>query len=357
MLPAALLLAVVLVGQFGGPSLKVANWLTLVPLVAAGLCSPWVTAFFGLLALVTNRTVNAAVTDAHLPAEDFVLEVVSVLLAIFIAVLRTQARDYVHRLQGVAETTRQVLLRPVPPGWAGVDSAARYLAADVEARVGGDFYEVLATPRGARVLLGDVQGKGLPAVSTAGALVGAFREAGYHEPDLSVVATRMEQRLKRHNALMRALGDPQERFATGVIVGFPTEGPDIEVVNFGHEGPLVIGPRGVRRLPQEQGPPLGLADLVGGPPPVCRVVMEQGETVLLVSDGVSEARDRAGRFLPLRPWLERLATDHPDGIAPGELLRLLTDQLFRHAAGRLTDDATLLAVRLPPRGAGSPVTP
>ncbi|MFE9817373.1 SpoIIE family protein phosphatase [Streptomyces sp. NPDC005773] len=69
------------------------------------------------------------------------------------------------------------MLRPLPSHWAGLDQAASYTAADVAARVGGDFYDIQPSPHGTRLVLGDVQGKVLGAVSTASVLAGSFREA------------------------------------------------------------------------------------------------------------------------------------------------------------------------------------
>lgn len=347
LLPAGCLLVIVLVGELG-PSIRVVNWLLMVPLLAAGVCSPWVTAFFAVLVLGLNRWIDVVHPEAAIRAEDFLLQVTASVLAVLTSVLRVRAYTYVRHLQSSAEATREVILRPIPPGWGGVDSAARYQAADVEARVGGDFYDVLDTPFGARVVLGDVQGKGLPAVSTAGAVTGAFREAGYHERDLNVVAWRMDNGLVRHNRLREAFGDDMERFATAVVLAFPENDTDVvEVVNFGHEGPLVIGPQGVRRLPEQAGAPVGMADLVGMTPAVRRVPLGRGETVLLVTDGVTEARSPAGEYFPLRTWLERLAADEPAGVAPARLLSLVLEAVLDHTHGRLTDDVALLAVRRP----------
>lgn len=112
-----------------------------------------------------------------------------------------------------------------------------YLAADSEARVGGDFYDIQPGPRGTRLLLGDVQGKGLGAVEAAAALLGTFREAAYHEPALDTVADRLEVRMLRHVRYRAALDrDDWERFATGILVGFPQDDRDtVEFVNFGHD--------------------------------------------------------------------------------------------------------------------------
>ncbi len=154
----------------------------------------------------------------------------------------------------------------MPPGWGGLRHAAVYLAADSEARVGGDFYDIQPGPRGTRLLLGDVQGKGLGAVEAAAALLGTFREAAYHEPLRRTVADRLEVRMSRHVGYRKAVGrDDHDRFATAVLAGFPDDTRDtVEFVNFGHEPPLVVCAR--RRTypaPLGHGLPLGLgrADL------------------------------------------------------------------------------------------------
>ncbi|CAM5486146.1 PP2C family protein-serine/threonine phosphatase [Streptomyces hirsutus] len=118
------------------------------------------------------------------------------------------------------------MLRPLPPSWGGLEHAGFYLAADAGARVGGDFYDIQPGPYGTRVLVGDVQGKGLGAVETAATPLGTFREAGFHEPELAVVAERLEERMLRHRGYTAALGRAEgDRFATAVLLGFPAEWP------------------------------------------------------------------------------------------------------------------------------------
>ncbi|MFJ6806490.1 PP2C family protein-serine/threonine phosphatase [Streptomyces anulatus] len=348
MVPAVFLVVVAAVRYWGDSSENIENWLLMVPLMAAALCTPWVTATFGGLVLLVNRLFVVMEPGPNLRVESLVLEVCVVLLAVLIAVLRSQARSYVLRLQNAVLAAREVVVRPIPPGWGGVESATAYLPADTESRMGGDFLDVLSTPHGARVVLGDVQGKGLAALSTAGAVVGAFREAGYHERDMTVVAARVEDGLRRHNSLLAAADARHEPLlATAVVIAFIADERHVDVINFGHEGPLVLGPRGVRRLPQEENPPLGLAELTGaGPARISRVLLEPGETVLLVTDGVTEARDRHGDFFPLTPWAQKYwATGSSWGGTPGTLLDRLMRALADHTAGHLNDDATLLAVR------------
>ncbi|MEU4118808.1 PP2C family protein-serine/threonine phosphatase [Kitasatospora sp. NPDC028055] len=344
LIPAVLLAAVVAVDALTPRDFESLSWLALVPVVAAGLCGPAVTVAFAGLAVVAYPGLNGVWGKSH-GIEDFLLVIAGCVLAYPLSVFRARAAAYVRHLQGAAETTRQVVLRPVPPGWGGVDAEARYLAADVEARVGGDFYDVVATPYGARVLLGDVQGKGLPAVATAAALVGCFREAAFREEGLATVASWLEERVHRQNRLSARLGEEDERFATAVVVWFPDDAPgEIQVVNFGHDCPYVLGPGGVRQLPPGNGVPLGLAPLAGRLPEVQRLRLGVDETVLIVTDGVTEARDRQGDFFDLRAHLEGLA-GLPGVGEPERLVGTVVGAVLRHSGGRLTDDTALLAVR------------
>ncbi|GAP47521.1 integral membrane protein [Streptomyces azureus] len=61
----------------------------------------------------------------------------------------------------------------------------------------GDLYEVVTSPHGVRVIVGDVQGKGLEAVETAAVVLGAFREAAPGEADLAAVGCRLERAVER----------------------------------------------------------------------------------------------------------------------------------------------------------------
>ncbi|MGW2374600.1 PP2C family protein-serine/threonine phosphatase [Kitasatospora sp. NPDC001683] len=344
LIPAVLLVAVVVVDALTPRSFASISWLALVPVVAAGLCGPAATVLFSCLVVAAYPALDSIWAKSQ-GIEDFLLVVAGGVLALPLSVFRARAATYVRHLQGAAEATRQVVLRPVPPGWGGVDSAARYLAADVEARVGGDFYDVVATPYGARVVLGDVQGKGLPAVSAAAALVGCFREAAFREADLATLAARLEERVHRHNLLASRLGEPEERFVTAVVIWFPEDAPEeIELVNFGHDSPHVLGPAGVRQLPHGNGVPLGLTQLADGLPAVQRLRLGRDETVLIVSDGVTEARDRQGTFFALRSQLEELVR-RPGATVPEHLVEAVAAAVVRHTGGRRTDDTALLAVR------------
>ncbi|WP_225832475.1 PP2C family protein-serine/threonine phosphatase [Streptomyces sp. NK08204] len=354
--PLLLLVGVILLDFFTSAPYRFISWAVLVPGTAAALCGMWTTATYAVLAMATYLVMDTVSPDryrAGLP--DFILVGLGGVLATLACVVRLRGERRMLRMRDIVETTRRTVLRPMPPVWAGLEHAAVYLAADTDARVGGDFYDIQPGPHGTRVLIGDVQGKGLGAVETAAALLGTFREAGYHEADLATVAQRLEARMVRHRIQNTALGrDDGDRFATAVLIGFPGAGPVngdgageacVEVVNFGHEPPLAVGPYGVRVLPAGDGLPLGLGELADGPPPVRRVPLADEETLLLVTDGVTEARNGPGEFYPLAREVARLIGDDPRRAEPLPLVRLVRDGVLRHCEGRLEDDTTVFALR------------
>ncbi|MFG3513565.1 PP2C family protein-serine/threonine phosphatase [Streptomyces bobili] len=355
LVPLLMLVAIPVVDLNTGGEFRIVSWCVFVAAIAAALCGVRTTAVFAVLGVVTYVAADAAWPYQYRegPA-DLVLVLVGGVLSVLAAAVRVRGERRMLHMRHIAETTRRTVLRPLPPGWGGLDHAAAYLAADADARVGGDFYDIQPGPHGTRVLLGDVQGKGLGAVEAAAALLGTFREAGYHEADLATVAERLEVRMRRHRGHTVALGRADgDRFATAVLLGFPAEEQGVvDLVVFGHEAPLAAGPDGVRRLPHAGGLPLGLAELTSGdPPPVLRAAVAPEETLLLVTDGVTEARDGAGAFYPLADDIAAGLAREPRTAEPDRLVAYVRDGTLRHCGGRLDDDTTIFAVRR--RGAGS----
>lgn len=97
-------------------------------------------------------------------------------------------------MRAVAEVAQKVLLRAVPSSAGHVAFAVRYISA--AARIEGELYEVIVTAENTRLIVADVQGKGLVAVQTASVVLGAFREAAYDAADLAELAARIELSLE-----------------------------------------------------------------------------------------------------------------------------------------------------------------
>ncbi|MFE9561596.1 PP2C family protein-serine/threonine phosphatase [Streptomyces sp. NPDC006487] len=255
--------------------------------------------------------------------------------------VRLQRERTLFQVRLVADAAQQVVLSPMPRRLGNIEIESLYLAAAAEARIGGDFYEVVDTPFGIRLLIGDVRGKGLPAVGAAAAIVNAFREAAFGEAAMVNVARRLDASSTRYNSAFPSDG-AMERFATALLVQIPHEGGRIDILNCGHPPPMLLNRRRLRVLESAIPSPLiSLAELVGDHYNVETYDFAPGDLLLLYTDGIAEARARDGEFFPLAAWLRRQPP-----TPPRELLTALHRDLLHYSRGRLDDDVAALAVRL-----------
>ncbi|MFI6943659.1 PP2C family protein-serine/threonine phosphatase [Streptomyces sp. NPDC050418] len=333
-LPFAVMAIVGVVDVSTGPTVGYLPLVSLGP-AFAGLVGGWRrTAGIGALALLLCVTLGLNQSYPSRRVYTAMASVAGVTLAgITAAVMRQRREAELASVRSIAETAQRVLLRPVPRSAGPLTIAVSYTSAVAEARIGGDLYEVVASPFGVRVIVGDVQGKGLEAVETAALVLGAFREAAHEEPELTGVGARLER------AVQRELQG--EKFVTAVLAEI-AEGHAATLLNYGHPAPMLVHPDGSTTFPEppRYALPLGLA-LHGGPAPEpYETVFAPGDQVLLYTDGVTETRDAAGTFYPLSERAPLLGERAPEAA-----LDAIRADLVAHADGPLQDDAAMLLLR------------
>ncbi|MFF7649130.1 PP2C family protein-serine/threonine phosphatase [Streptomyces sp. NPDC007983] len=321
------------------------------PLVAASLFplrQTVATAVLALLAVCLLAELHGVKDPTQAATEIATVATVALLALVINRVVRRGDRRLASA-RGVAEAAQRAVL-PVPPARiAGLDVAARYVAAERYAAIGGDLYAVQDTPHGVRLLVGDVRGKGLQAVEVVAVLIGAFREAAEQETTLEGLAGRLERALRREGA-RRAELEAFEGFTTAVLGEIPRGDSILRLINRGHPAPLLLpGDGEVRPLgPETAALPLGMGELGAWPDRVTELRFPEDATLLLFTDGVTEARDRHGTFYVPE---ERLRGRRFPG--PGGLLDALVEDVARHTGGETSDDMALLAVRRPPVSNGT----
>ncbi|MFJ9412762.1 PP2C family protein-serine/threonine phosphatase [Streptomyces sp. NPDC101227] len=316
------------------------SWLPLLvvgPALAAATSGPWGVVRIGALATALGAALGFRGGEPGGQQAILLATVAAVTLAGALAgALRRRRERVLADVRSVAEAAQHAVLKPVPETIGPFQAAVRYSAAAAEARIGGDFYALVPTPFGVRLIVGDVRGKGLPAVGVAAVVLAVFREAAYDEPDLLDVVHRIER------SLARDLGP--DDFVTAVLAGYP-EADRMELINCGHAAPLLVRDADVIPVePVRPAPPLGLRALAGEPPTVQDVLLADGDQLLFHTDGVTEARDHAREFYPLAERLARHVTKEPAGT-----LAALHEDLLRHVGGQLHDDAAMLLLRKPDR--------
>lgn len=330
------------------PRFTAAPFFAAAPLVAAplySLRSTVITVAFSVVAEIGMVSYNGGDDITETLTEAVTVLTVAVLaLGINRVVRESYAR--LASVRDVAEAAQRALLPTPAKSIGGLAVAARYEAARADARIGGDLYAVQDTAHGVRLIVGDVRGKGLEAVEAAVIVIGAFREAAEQESSLEAVAGRLERALRREGGRREGL-DQFEGFTTAVLAEIPPDDrAPLRVLNRGHPPPLLLGADGGLRSIEPRSPalPLGMGEIASWPDRADETSFPAGSTLLLFTDGVTEARDGAGVFYDPEARLRGRAFGGPDS-----LLDALVADVAEHTRGESADDMALLAVRRPER--------
>ncbi|MEV3936309.1 PP2C family protein-serine/threonine phosphatase [Glycomyces sp. NPDC049804] len=241
----------------------------------------------------------------------------------------------------VAEAVQTAILPELPSHVGGARVAVTYRTHDGSpGLVGGDFYEVQETDLGIRAVVGDVQGHGLTTVHLTEALLGTFRERSLDDPDLHVLAARMERRVRMHN---RSRTEWEQSFATAALIEITPRFDTIRVVLCGHPAPLLVRgsaqPLGARPMP-----PLGLADFSLQRTEIREATLMPGDLVVVFTDGFIEGRNAAGETFPV---VERINAHVAAGVRDPDRLHRKLKADFQGGGYERNDDLTVLIIQAP----------
>jgi sigma-B regulation protein RsbU (phosphoserine phosphatase) len=257
---------------------------------------------------------------------------------------RRQAEADRARLQDALAVLQHSLLPDTLPAVPGVEATAYYHTASPD-RLGGDFYDVFRVDdKRFAFFLGDVCGKGPKAAALTSLTRYTLRAAALHDPDpVSALSTLNKVLYERY----AAGGDP--RYCTAV---FGVLEPDsstgrvtVNLASGGHPPVIVLRADGAAAyLPTPGGLVVGV--LPAAPVATATTVLAPGDTLLLYTDGLTEARTGEDRSaLYGEEALLAFAADHA-GRSSRAVIDALTGLLDSFGAG-LEDDTALLALGVP----------
>jgi serine phosphatase RsbU (regulator of sigma subunit) len=270
-------------------------------------------------------------------AQIIALIVVGICLVIFCVVRERRARELMQ-VRYVSEAAQRVVLPPLPKEIGPLRVASLYLAAEAEAQIGGDLYAAARTTSGTRLIVGDVQGKGMTAVNDAALLLGAFRIAAHRPASLGELVSYLDRSVCWDLMEPGESGRYGETFITATILDIPDHGGLVQMVACGHPSPIVQrNGRPATMDALHPAPPLGLGALVHPQYRVESFPFEAGDLLLLYTDGVTEARDLAGTFYPLAERITGWMENDPDAFL-GRLRRDLLHHVRRTPERRRRHD-------------------
>ncbi|NJQ00493.1 PP2C family protein-serine/threonine phosphatase [Streptomyces zingiberis] len=256
---------------------------------------------------------------------------------------RLQAEADRARLADAFTVLQKSLLPDALPAVPGLEAAAYYHTASPD-RLGGDFYDLfpVAGDRWA-FFLGDVSGKGPQAAAVTSLTRYTLRAAALHDPEPATALRTLNTVLHERYA---GGGDP--RYCTaifGVLGPGPEGGITVRLASGGHTPALILRSGGrAEYLPTPGGLLVGI--LPTAPFVTAETVLAPGDTMLLYTDGLTEARTGDARdSLYGEDALLDFAAEHAPS-SPHTTVAALTTLLEGLGDG-VNDDTALLALGVP----------
>jgi len=228
----------------------------------------------------------------------------------------------------IAETLQRGLLPPPLPHIPGWSVAAMYRPAGAENEIGGDFYDVFRIAGGWMVVIGDVTGRGAHAAAVTAHARYTLRTAAAITGD-PVIALRTLNR-----ELLARRGTALCSVAAMAVSEDPTQPVQLAVA--GHPPPLLIDGSEVAEACRPA-PVLGAFsdsewDLSATP-------VTRNQQLVVVTDGVTEAQGKEGRF-----GEDRLRAAVAGLSSPALAAQKIEGALHEFTAGDLDDDAAIVAI-------------
>lgn len=243
------------------------------------------------------------------------------------------AEDYAHEYR-IAETLQEAFLM-LPSSVRGVTFSHLYRAATVHTRIGGDFYDCfeLSSNR-VGLVIGDVSGKDLHAAILTSVIKDTIRAYAHESFSPAEVITRVNRNLGSVSRL--------PEFASAFYAVIDTTDGTMAYCSAGHPPAVILSDCGSARLLPGMSPVIGVSDELEFDDQ--HLILSPHETLVLYTDGVTEARDAQGHFFGEERLIASLEAASPTDIRA--LPTALMMDVMSFTEGRLTDDVAIMALRL-----------
>ena len=221
--------------------------------------------------------------------------------------------------------------------------------------VGGDLYDYYSKGEDLFFIIGDVSGKGVPAAMFMSATVNLFRSAVLRLQSPKAIMEEINGVLSGHN--------PSLMFVTAIIGRLHIPTGQLLYCNAGHLPPLnILAGHGDRNIDPSLGQvPVPMTQEIAIEPNLPLgfeakfrfveqgLMLGQGDTLVLYTDGITEARNKDRELLGMKRWKEIVGGGEKSHTKTGNITptieRLLAEVEAYIGEAEHTDDITLMTIR------------
>ena len=201
--------------------------------------------------------------------------------------------------------------------------------------IAGDTFDYAVNGNILSLAVLDAMGHGLEASQIANLAVSEYRRGRQSELTLGELLHSMD------DVVASQFGS--SRFVTGQLAEFDLRSGRLTVVNAGHPPPILFrGGRDIGDLPCRPCPPMGLGLIRTEE---AHVDLAADDAVLFHTDGITEARSRAGEQFGRQRLADVVVEALRRHDRPAELLRHVVRAASTHTGGPVEDDASAVFLR------------
>lgn len=249
--------------------------------------------------------------------------------------LRAQVRQHVMENElKLAETIQTGFWPKSTPQIPGFSIAGTSIPA---AKVGGDYYDYIPIPGTEKTafVVADVSGKGVPAALLMATVRAVLRSETEHHQSPEEIIRKVNRAIYRDS--------PADKFITMFFALLDHQNQTVTCVNAGHNPPYLVTARsGELHTLREGGVMLGV--LPDMPYQSETIHIEPGQSLVIFTDGITEARNSEGEFYDetrLEEWLRK----NLNGSASESLEKLIQQVLEFQGKASQFDDITAIIIR------------
>lgn len=245
---------------------------------------------------------------------------------------RRGAEEAEAKARRLAQTLQQTFIPATLPDIAGLEIAGAYRPAGDGSEVGGDFYDVFQIQSGEWIVaVGDVCGKGVEAAVVTSFVRHSLRALAVQWDDPSQIIRALNSAMLAHAS---------DRFCTLAVLRLLKEDDHflVTISSGGHPLPLLVKADGEIA---EIGPAGSLVGVLTQPRlDDARYVLGVGDSLVIFTDGVTEARSEAGQF-----GVDGILSVLDEGVASAaQVTDALLERVLEFQAGEARDDIAIVSL-------------